>query len=118
MMSQQAGLHERLIYEFPLEDRVLLRKIDAVLDLRSLCYALAPFYVVRIFSNGEMPAVPGAGAAIEFATDSPLEENGFESSVSLAQPRNPRDGVLEQGWSPSIVTCGALTKLLKPSESQ
>jgi hypothetical protein len=35
----------------------------------------------------------------EFAADSPMEENGFEPWVSLAQPRNPRDGVLEQGWS-------------------
>jgi len=47
-MGQQSGLQEHLFYAFRLDDRVpvdhLLRKIDAALDLTSLCHALAPFY--------------------------------------------------------------------------
>jgi transposase len=48
MMGEQAGLQERLFYEFRLDDWVsadhLLRKIDAVLDLSGLRRRLAPFY--------------------------------------------------------------------------
>jgi transposase len=48
MMGQQAGLQERLFYEFRLDDWVpadhLLRKIDSVLDLGGLRHQLGPFY--------------------------------------------------------------------------
>src|SRR5262249_47443078 len=48
MMGQQAGLQERLFYEFRLDDWVpadhLLRKIDDVLDLGGLRHQLGPFY--------------------------------------------------------------------------
>jgi hypothetical protein len=48
MMEQQAGLQERLFYEFRLDDWVpadhLLRKIDGVLDLSGLRHQLGAFY--------------------------------------------------------------------------
>jgi len=48
MMGQQSGLQERLFYEFRLDEWVpvdhLLRKIDAVLDLRGLRRELTRFY--------------------------------------------------------------------------
>jgi transposase len=48
MMGQQAGLQERLFYEFRLDDWVpadhLLRKIDGVLDLSGLRHQLGAFY--------------------------------------------------------------------------
>src|SRR6516165_5843699 len=48
MMGQQAGLQQRLFYEFRLDDWVpadhLLRKIDGILDLTGLRRHLGPFY--------------------------------------------------------------------------
>jgi len=47
-MGQQAGLQQRLFYEFRLDDWVpadhLLRKIDGILDLTGLRRHLGPFY--------------------------------------------------------------------------
>ena len=48
MMGQQAGVQERLFYEFRLDDWIptdhLLRKIDGILDLTGLRRHLGPYY--------------------------------------------------------------------------
>ena len=47
MMGQQAGVQERLFYEFRLDDWIptdhLLRKIDGILDLTGLRRHLGPW---------------------------------------------------------------------------